>query len=258
MEAQERVKLFGSFMEVESFVELYDSLWFESGICKRQAATSSKSYSEANQHLRQHQENSRKPEILRIPTTISRSMSEKLDSKTVFSSAYSLSPDSVLFTPKLKTILSGKESTGEEESPVSSVQGEHVEESPKRTTTTRRRIRGKKTASKSLSELEYDELKGFMDLGFVFSEEDKDSSLVSIIPGLQRLGKNNGSEQEKSKVLDGSTFKIARPYLSEAWEVCERKDVNPLMNWRIPALSNEVDMKDSLKWWAHTVASTVR
>ncbi|CAN1142444.1 hypothetical protein LINPERPRIM_LOCUS26028 [Linum perenne] len=55
-----------------------------------------------------------------------------------------------------------------------------------------RRRRAKKEsggpASKSMSSLEFEELKGFMDLGFVFSEKDKESSFVSILPGLQRLG----------------------------------------------------------------------
>ncbi|KAM1105151.1 hypothetical protein ACFX13_013746 [Malus domestica] len=44
-----------------------------------------------------------------------------------------------------------------------------------------RRRRKKKSESKSLTDLQFEELKGFMDLGFVFSEEDKDSNLVSII-----------------------------------------------------------------------------
>ena len=59
--------------------------------------------------------------------------------------------------------------------------------------------------------------------------------------------------------LDIYASAITRPYLSEAWEVREkRKREKPLMNWRFPALENEIDMKDNLKWWAHTVASAVR
>ncbi|KAF2302998.1 hypothetical protein GH714_012476 [Hevea brasiliensis] len=86
-----------------------------------------------------------------------------------------------------------------------------------------------------------------MDLGFLFSEEDKDSSLVSIIPGLQRLGKKDGAEESR---VDEAT--ISRPYLSEAWSGLERrKKEDSLMNWRIPALSNEMDMKDNLKWRPH-------
>ena len=93
-----------------------------------------------------------------------------------------------------------------------------------------------------------------MDLGFVFSEEDKDSSLASIIPGLQRLGKSD--EEEEDSELGSS---VQRPYLSEAWKAQERrKKENPLVNWKIPALNNEIDIKDSLRWWAQTVASTVR
>ncbi|KAF8028620.1 hypothetical protein BT93_E1300 [Corymbia citriodora subsp. variegata] len=129
----------------------------------------------------------------------------------------------------------------------------------------------RRALSKSLSELEFEELKGFMDLGFVFSEEDKDdSSLVSIIPGLQRLGKKikDGEEDDEDgdhhqedgdeKERVGESAVVARPYLSEAWEWWEEKrEEDPLMNWKVPALGNETDMRESLKCWAHTVASTV-
>ncbi|KAL5054674.1 hypothetical protein RYX36_035356, partial [Vicia faba] len=101
----------------------------------------------------------------------------------------------------------------------------------------------KKRESKSLSDLEFEELKGFMDLGFVFSEEDKDSNLVSIIPGLQRFGKKD--EEQEEDVCDESM--IQRPYLSEAWEVHERKKEKPLMKWKVPAMKNEIDMKNSLR-----------
>ena len=91
-----------------------------------------------------------------------------------------------------------------------------------------------------MSDLEFEELKGFMDLSFVFSEEDRNSSLASVVPGLHRLGKKDDEEEE----VDEST--IPRPYLSEAWEVLDRKKrENPLINWRISALSNETDMKDT-------------
>ncbi|KAK9265568.1 hypothetical protein L1049_012458 [Liquidambar formosana] len=99
-----------------------------------------------------------------------------------------------------------------------------------------------------------------MDLGFVFSEEDKDSRLVSIIPGLQRLGRKGvEDDDEKGKEVDESV--VSRPYLSEAWDVLDRKEVEQpllLMDWRIPASGNKMDMKDNLRFWAHTVASTVR
>lgn len=95
-----------------------------------------------------------------------------------------------------------------------------------------------------------------MDLGFVFSDEDKDSTLVSIIPGLQRLGvAAEGGDDDDDEAL------VSRPYLSEAWNVMEEKKVyeKPLMkNWRIPVSgSTEMEIKDQLRCWAHTVASAV-
>lgn len=188
----------------------------------------------------QIEENSSKPyQFTRTPlSTVTRTMSDKLSLSTSFMDSGSFSPDSVLHSPKLYKIISGKEITEDEEL-IQKTTPEKV-----RFTITRRM---KKGASKSLSALEFQELKGFMDLGFIFSEEDnKDSRLVEIIPGLQRLGKKEVEEE-----TDEEEDKVSRPYLSEAWE-------NPLMNWKFPALGNEIDIKDSLRWWAHTVASTVR
>ncbi|KAF9683691.1 hypothetical protein SADUNF_Sadunf04G0040000 [Salix dunnii] len=235
-------------MDATAVLQLFDSCWFEMEILKRQPSLAASPSVETHPH-HENQEKAPKPEISRVPTIIIRSASEDLSTKTSFNCGFSLSPDSVLRSPKLHTILSGKEVTEEENStPAERV---YILESPKKKVSRRRK--GKKVTSKSLSELEYEELKGFMDLGFVFSEEDKDSKLASIIPGLHRLGKND----EEEAILDEP--KVCRPYLSEAWEVLEKKKKEePLMNWRIPALGNEIDMKDNLRWWAHTVASTVR
>nr|AFK40408.1 unknown [Medicago truncatula] len=168
----------------------------------------------------------------------------------------SLSPDSVLniIPSKLQTILSGKEVTDSEDEN-NLVQTQTL--LPKKNNNINKVVK-KKRESKSLSDLEFEELKGFMDLGFVFSEEDKDSSLVEIIPGLQRLGKKNDEEEEEEEdVYDESV--VQRPYLSEAWEVYDwRKKEKPLVNWKVPAMNNEIDMKNSLRLWAQTVASTVR
>ncbi|KDP21126.1 hypothetical protein JCGZ_21597 [Jatropha curcas] len=237
-------------MGAKEFLELFDFCWYEMEIFKKQSNFHQSSGFHRNPD-HQKQEEALKPGIYRVPTIISRSMSDQLLPKASFSSDFSQSPDSVLLTPKLKTIRSGKEIT-EEETNISVP----IQESPKRKSKSRRR--GKKILSKSLSELEFEEVKGFMDLGFVFSEEDKDSSLVSIIPGLQRLGKKDG--EEDSSGGDKAAI-VSRPYLSEAWERLEldrKRKEDPLMNWRIPAVGNEIDMKDNLKWWAHTVASTVR
>lgn len=145
--------------------------------------------------------------------------------------------------------------------------------------------------SKSLSELEFEELRGFMDLGFVFSEEDKDSSLALILPGLQRLQKKKAGAEIYSQINTGGShyqvmsnststaggggelqeegnINITRPYLSEAWgwdtdnnmQEESKKEENQMFlmnNWRLPSLSNEIDMKNHLRLWAHTVASTL-
>ncbi|KAK7412477.1 hypothetical protein VNO78_03941 [Psophocarpus tetragonolobus] len=224
-------------MDAEEVLKIFDSFWF--GHQNLKENTNSLAPTSSHENSDQIREEPSKPMLLRIQSGHSRSMSDQLSSMTCFKND-SLSPDSV-FSPKLQTILSGKDVTDSE------AQVQHEVLLPKK------REKRKKRQSKSLSDLEFEELKGFMDLGFVFSEEDKDTSLASIIPGLQRLGKSDEEEEDS----DGSA--VQRPYLSEAWKVQERrKNENPLMNWKIPALNNEIDIKHSLKWWAHTVASTVR
>ncbi|KAK3206826.1 hypothetical protein Dsin_020872 [Dipteronia sinensis] len=249
-------------MDFENVIKIFDSCWFEMEILKSQPRSSSLSVFEANPD-QENEENQSKPEISRIPSRHKRSMSADL---TSFDSVLSLSPDSVLFAPKLQTILSGKESIeGEEEEEEPKPAHDFQEHVSKKKTAARNRRRKRNTCgggeSKSLSDLEFEELKGFMDLGFVFTEEDnEDSRLVEIVPGLQRL---KGRDHQISDDHE-SANNISRPYLSEAWDALDMKkeeeEKSPLliMNWKIPALSNEIDMKDHLKWWAHTVASTVR
>lgn len=113
---------------------------------------------------------------------------------------------------------------------------------------------GERGMSRSLSALEFEELKGFMDLGFVFDEEETNNGLASIIPGLQKRGKTAVAAEGGS----GGGVEIPRPYLSEAWGDLNwrRRDGNILVNWK--SVKNEMDMKDHLKIWAHAVASTVR
>ncbi|CAJ2677359.1 unnamed protein product [Trifolium pratense] len=234
-------------MEHESFFNLFDSLWFELNIFNNNS-TSSITSTTSEQHLEDSQKNetsSEQPKLTRIRTVHNRSMSDQ--SVTNFNHD-SLSPDSVLISSKLQTILSGKEVTDTEDENLV----------PKNNNINK--VVKKKRGSKSLSDLEFEELKGFMDLGFVFSEEDKDSSLVEIIPGLQRLGKKNEETEEEEEKDDYDESVVQRPYLSEAWEVYEwRKKEKPLMmNWKVPSLNNEIDMKNNLRLWAHTVASAVR
>ncbi|KAM1342988.1 hypothetical protein PS2_007146 [Malus domestica] len=91
------------------------------------------------------------------------------------SNTSTLSLDSVLHRPKLSTILFGKEARE-----IGNSKQIYSEEEPQKKVERRRR-RKKKSESKSLTDLQFEELKGFIDLGFVFSEENKDSNLVSII-----------------------------------------------------------------------------
>jgi hypothetical protein len=238
-------------MEHESFFNLFNSLWFELNIFNNKNSTSSITSTTSEENLKDSNKNEtslEQPKLKRIRTVHNRSMSDQ--SIKNFNND-SLSPDSVLISSKLQTIHSGKEVTDtEDENLVQTKTLSHKNNNINKVVKKRRE-------SKSLSDLEFEELKGFMDLGFVFSEEDKDSSLVEIIPGLQRLGKKNEETEEKDYDFDESV--VQRPYLSEAWEVYEwRKKDKPLMNWKVPALNNEIDMKNSLRLWAHTVASTVR
>ncbi|KAL8460696.1 hypothetical protein ACS0TY_031497 [Phlomoides rotata] len=197
-------------MEAEAVVNLFDAYWFHHQIFQTQSKP-------INSDPELIQQNSPKPEISSQLSIHSRSKSHE--------HLYMSSPDSVLKSH----LKNGREISAE------------IPRPPQRSKITKR-----KRFSKSLSDLEFEEVKGFTEIGFVFSEDDeKDSRLVEIIPGLQRLG-------HSKEITELSREQRMRPYLSEAWEL------NPLMDWRIPAMSNEVEMKDSLKCWAHTVASAVR
>lgn len=230
-------------MAAEEVLQLFDSYWFERGILSKSIVSLPQPSTNPAPEI---QEEIQEPKISRLPTLHVRSQSDQfLGYGTSFCSG-SFSPDAVMTPQRLQTVHSGKEDTEfseEVETPVK-----------KRGSEGKRKKLGR---TKSLSELEFQELKGFMDLGFVFSEEDKDSRLVSIIPGLQRLGRKSsedGEEQEEPK----ETL-VSRPYLSEAWDVLNLKKVEfPMMNWKIPAPGNEMEIKDQLRFWAHTVASTVR
>ncbi|KAL0442620.1 UNVERIFIED_CONTAM: hypothetical protein Slati_1984700 [Sesamum latifolium] len=217
-------------MEPAAVINLFDSLWSYLQIFKQQPTSSPDQNPPP-----QIQHTSPKPRFSSQLTIHTRSKSDHhllFPDNAVFLTS---SPNSVL-KPHLQTVLSDKE--------ISLETPQQFKKLPRKGLISRK----KKVLSKSLSELEFEELKGFMDLGFVFSEEDRESGLVEIIPGLQRLGAD-GRKEEK-----------LRPYLSEAWEVLNRRREmeSPLMKWRVPAVSNEIDMKDNLKWWAHTVASAVR
>jgi hypothetical protein len=130
-------------------------------------------------------------------------------------------------------------------------------------------LRLQKTMScKSLCELELEEVKGFMDLGFRFNKDQLSKRMMSVIPGLARLellteekhitnpeevAADDGTQEEEHKT---EKARITRPYLSEAWLI-KRPD-SPLLNLRIPRVSTATDMKKHLKNWARTVASAIQ
>ncbi|KAK1382133.1 WD repeat-containing protein 53-like [Heracleum sosnowskyi] len=234
-------------MDPDKIISLFDSCWFSD---QSFIKNSTKSSSEEKEN-HPTEENSTK--FLKQPSILIRSKSDQLSSVTSYNSDF-CSPTSVLVAPHLQTIPSGKEVKDEAVQKKRLNLTDHIRwnfDTKLRANVIGGRRRKLRSTSKSLSDLEFEELKGFMDLGFVFSEEDKDSSLVDIIPGLHRLGQKNDEENDEHAVT--------RPYLSEAWEVMEEeKRIDALNNWRVPAPENEMDMKDSLKWWAHTVASAVR
>ncbi|KAL7265134.1 hypothetical protein ACSBR1_002984 [Camellia fascicularis] len=124
----------------------------------------------------------------------------------------------------------------------------------------------KTMSCKSLLELELEEVKGFMDLGFKFSKESLSPQMMSVLPGLQRLELANGDEEvdkddrdiigEEEREGEEEKRSVMRPYLSEAWDI-KRPD-SPLLNLRLPRVSAAGDMKKHLRYWASTVASVIQ
>ncbi|MQL79600.1 hypothetical protein Taro_012057 [Colocasia esculenta] len=132
-----------------------------------------------------------------------------------------------------------------------------TENSPQSRNTSRRPPTRMMRSYKSFSELEQDELKGFMDLGFEFHKESLSPRMMSVLPGLQRLGKKANElvkEEEGEATVKG---KARRPYLAEAWLI--KRPNSPLLNLKmLPAISTGgADMKKQIRFWARTVASTI-
>lgn len=125
----------------------------------------------------------------------------------------------------------------------------------------------KTVSCNSLEDLELEEAKGFMDLGFVFEKENVSKRMMSLIPGLQRLEKQKYEEKDvyddhehddenENDNEDDESSGIMRPYLSESWLI--RRPDSPLLNLRVPRTSTAADMKKYLKYWARTVASSIQ
>ncbi|KAK6141253.1 hypothetical protein DH2020_025008 [Rehmannia glutinosa] len=201
-------------MEADEVMKLFDSCWFEHEILTHKHGSPAPKF----EHQRMDESESM---VFGVPNLQIRSVSARCLGLN----------ESVIIKPKLEKILSGKE-----------VKAEYCNRAKKN-----KRELGLR---RSLSALEFEEVKGFMDLGFVFTEEDKTSSLVSIIPGLQKRREMSDVEEK---------HEISRPYLSEAWGVLNKRRGSSMMNWTtIPSVNNEINMKDHLRIWAQTVASNVR
>lgn len=271
----------------ELILNLFDSNWFGHTTGSDSPSLSHQLLLRQEKQVRRFSDHdllSPEPQALGLRSLSDQILDPKLGS--FFSSDNSLSPSSVLADRKLDTIFSGKEAgevRGEDQGNREAIKREisernHLRRRRKSATGKRGSSRFGGATSKSLSELEFDELKGFMDLGFVFTEEEcNDSKLVSIIPGLQRLSRkssvssctdNNNHHHHRDRLFRGSEDRdggdddhhqgvVSRPYLSEAWDIPEA--TKPLaIDWKMSSLENEIFMKDQLKFWAHSVASTVR
>ncbi|KNA22496.1 hypothetical protein SOVF_033700 [Spinacia oleracea] len=113
----------------------------------------------------------------------------------------------------------------------------------------------------TLHDLELEELKGFMDLGFQFEKDQLSPRTMSVVPGLQRLGEHvvttnrtNGCDDIEGQ-REEKKVGVLKPYLSEAWMV-KRPD-SPLLRLKMARVSRAEEMKECLKLWARTVASSV-
>lgn len=110
---------------------------------------------------------------------------------------------------------------------------------------------------KSFSELEEEEVKGFVDLGFVFNKETISPRMMRVVPGLQRLGEVPGG----GEAAPGGEERKGRPYLAEAWLVNgPSRPPSPLLNLRtLPASPSEcADVRRNIRFWARSVASAVQ
>ncbi|XP_022983601.1 uncharacterized protein LOC111482158 isoform X2 [Cucurbita maxima] len=121
---------------------------------------------------------------------------------------------------------------------------------------TMRKKLNKAMSCKSLGELEMEEVKGFMDLGFQFRTENLSPQMVKLVPGLQRFKTRMDKQNLEDDDDDDKKRDIARPYLSEAWTI--NRPNSPLLTLRMPKVSSTSDMKKRLKSWARTVAIEIQ
>lgn len=100
----------------------------------------------------------------------------------------------------------------------------------------RQKKKKKKRRPKGTSDLEFQELKGFTELGFDFSQDKLSPRLLDLLPGLKRLLIDHDNINKKTEFQE-----------------------SPPGNWEPPSLNaSGVDLKEYLKIWARSVASTLK
>lgn len=111
-------------------------------------------------------------------------------------------------------------------------------------------------SSKRLEELEVEEVKGFIDLGFKFNKDNLNPRVMKVLPGLQRLKKDEETEEKDQETVEfeEQPGMIKRPYLSEAWIV--NRTEFPLIKLRVPiGVSADCDMKKHIRDWVRNVVA---
>lgn len=183
------------------------------------------------------------------------SPSEKqLSSESIF---VTLQDGSINNEEEMKERLARMNPLGRTRSHLSSPSTQNHHRKLRKPATSARKLR-KSMSCRTLGELELDEVKGFMDLGFTFKKEYLSPRMMSVIPGLQRLGvTDDATETVGANYIEAEEEKrdIMRPYLSEAWLI-KRPD-SPLLNIKIPKRCSSANMKKHLLFWAKTVASEI-
>uniref|UniRef100_A0ACD6AET9 Uncharacterized protein n=1 Tax=Avena sativa TaxID=4498 RepID=A0ACD6AET9_AVESA len=251
----------------EDAIALYDTCWFHRLVLHSYSSPPAPLPTPPPEREQQQQQPEQAPaenrrELERTPTGLRHRRTRSDEAKTAtFDALEPLKIPNSSRRARLETILSGKDGMA---APL-----------PERRRPEKRWPGGRrrKARGRSLSELEFEEVKGLQDLGFTFSEADVDAELASIVPGLRRL-----RAEEEAKKADEAAEAVAsaeeeasrnratsapaprrrRPYLSEAWEEDEAEVRRMLSTFRIPAADDGADLKEHLRLWAHSVASAVR
>ncbi|KAL1565982.1 hypothetical protein AAHA92_01643 [Salvia divinorum] len=154
------------------------------------------------------------------------------------------------------SLISVRVSNQQTSSEVASSEVENKKQESEETTTTTKSHSSSTTTrtsmrkSRSSVDLELQEVKGFMDLGFVFKKHNLSSHVISLIPGLQRI--KSQDDQDFDEEREGKVMMVP-----ESWLV--NLPNSPLiLSLRISRVCNDSDtVKKHLKDWARTVATTV-